>query len=77
MREYGREDNRSPPEDLFYSHLINGTLKGSRVANLQQCMKFSLDPITKDEYNRKESFGFHSPKKINEFQNHRDYFLSL
>jgi hypothetical protein len=77
MREYGRDDNRPPPEDLFYSHLINGTIKGSRVANLQQCMKFSLDPITKDEYNRKRSFGFHSPKKVNEFQNYRDYFLSL
>lgn len=77
MREYGRLDNRPPPEDLFYSHLINGSIKGSTVANLQQCMKFSLDPITKDEYNRKDSFGFHYPKNINEFQKYRDYFLSI
>jgi len=77
MREYGRTDNRPPPEDLFYSHLINGTIKGSKVAPLQQCMKFSLDPITLEEYNKKVSFGFHHPKKTNEFQNYRDYFLSL
>lgn len=77
MREYGRTDNRPPPEDLFYSHLINGFIKNSKVASLNQCMKFSLDPITLQEYNKKVSFGFHHPKKVNEFQNYRDYFLSL
>jgi hypothetical protein len=77
MREYGRTDNRPPPEDLFYSHLINGTVKNSRVAGLKDCMKFSLDPLTLQEYNKKASFGFHHPKKINEFQNYRDYFLNL
>lgn len=77
LREYGRNDDRPPPEDLFYSHLINGWQEGGKVASLQQCMKFSLDPITLEEYNKKVSFGFHHPKKINEFQNYRDYFLSL
>jgi len=77
LRENGREDNRPPPEDLFYSHIMNGIRDGGRVASVRQAMKFSLDPITLDEYNRKLSFGFHYPKKINEFQKHRDYYLSL
>lgn len=77
MREYGRTDDRPPPEDLFYSHLINGTIKDAKVATLKECMKFSLDPITLEEYNKKASFGFHHPKKINEFQNFRNYFFTL
>jgi hypothetical protein len=76
LRETGREDCRYPPEDLFYSHLINGEKIGI-VAFLTQCMKFSLDPITLEEYNKKISFGFHYPKRFNDFQKHRDYYLSL
>lgn len=76
MREYGRLDDRPPPEDLFYSHLINGSIKGSTVANLQQCMKFSLDPISLSEYNDKLSYGFHYPQKTNAYQAYRNRFLS-
>lgn len=74
LRETGSQGTRVP-EDLFYSHLINGIEGG--VANLKQSMKFSLDPITLDEYNNKLSYGFHYPKKVNEYQQYRDYFLSL
>jgi Protein of unknown function (DUF5672) len=76
LRENGREDNREPQEDLFYSYFINGTNVG-KVANIKQCMQFSLDPITLEEYNKKISFGFHYPKRVNEFQKYRDYYLSL
>lgn len=73
LREAGSHGTRVP-EDLFYSHLING-IEG-QVANLSQCMKFSLDPIVFNEYNNKLSYGFHYPKKINEYQRYRDYFLN-
>jgi len=76
MRESGRTDDRCPPEDLFYSHLINGTQCG-KVANIQEAMQFSLDPITPEEYSKKLSFGFHYPRKNNEFQKERNYCLSL
>lgn len=73
LRESGTDGTRVP-EDLFYSHLINGMEGG--VGTLSQCMKFSLDPITLNEYNNKLSYGFHYPKKINEYQRYRDYFLN-
>lgn len=73
IRESGSNGTRVP-EDLFYSHLINGIMGG--VANLYQCMKFSLDPITLIEYNKKISYGFHFPKKHNDFQQYRNYFLN-
>lgn len=76
LREANRKDNRSPPEDLFYSHLINGTKIG-RVATVKECMQFSLDPITLKEYENKTTMGFHYPRKINEFQQYRDYYNSL
>lgn len=74
LRESGTE-NKFPPEDLFYSHFINGS--GAKIANLKQCMKFSLDPITPNEYEEKISFGFHHPVGVNEFQKHRDYYLNF
>jgi hypothetical protein len=77
LRESGREDNRPPPEDLFYSHIMNGIYGGGFVANIKQCMKFSLDPITLNEYNNKLSFGFHYPKRINDFQGYRNHYLTL
>lgn len=75
LRELERRDNKAPLEDLFYSYFINGVF--GRTANLQQCMKFSVDPITPSEYEEKISFGFHHPKNNNEFQKYRDFFLSL
>ena len=54
-----------------------GVFEEGSVGNIQQCMQFSLDPITLNEYNNKLSFGFHYPKKINEFQNYRDYYLNI
>ena len=73
LRETGSEGTRVP-EDLFYSHLINGTEGG--VADLRQCMKFSLDPISLSEYNDKLSYGFHYPQKTNAYQAYRNRFLS-
>ncbi len=75
LRETGRSDNRYPPEDLFYSHIINGL--GGNVAPIKDCMKFSLDPITLEEYSKKISFGFHYPILKNTFQKYRDYYLML
>lgn len=75
LRESGRTDNRFPPEDLFYSYFIKGL--GGNISTIKQAMQFSLDPITLSEYENKLSFGFHCPKKVNEFQNIRNYYLNL
>lgn len=66
LRERFRDDNRPPPEDLFYSFFLNGN--GYKVANIAEAKNFSIDPITLEEYNRKISFGFHCPKHINEWK---------
>lgn len=76
LKETGTDNLRFPPEDLFYSHFINGT-KCGRVASLKECMEFSLDPITLNEYNNRKSFGFHYPKKNNQFQQIRDSLNSI
>lgn len=72
LYENGREDKFPPPEDLFFNFLgwNSGLIKPPTV---KQCLEFSLDPITLDEYNDKSSFGFHFPKKVNEFKQQRDY----
>lgn len=77
LKEHGCENEKPPPEDLFYSHLMNGWENGGIVASVEQCMKFSFDPITLKEYNNKYSFGFHYPKKVNQFHHHRDFYLNL
>ena len=76
LRERYREDNRWPPEDLFFSNILNGTGIG-KVADIKQAIRFSLDPITLIEYLRKSSFGFHYPTYKNNFQQYREYHLSL
>lgn len=68
FREYGRNDNRIPMEDLFYTYLgFNSDIL--KIPTLKQCDEFSVDPLTLDIWNNKEKlpFGFHFFKTVSEF----------
>lgn len=66
LREVGTED-KHPPEDLFFGYHIFGE-SFPRLPDLASLDTFCLDPIDLNEYNQKASFGFHCPKKINEWK---------
>lgn len=67
LREVGTED-KFPAEDLFYGYHIFGEAYPN-IPSLEIFDKFCLDPIELDEYNNKVSFGFHYPKRVNEWKN--------
>jgi hypothetical protein len=67
LREYGRNDDRIPQEDLYFTFLGFG-YNILKKPQLEQCRDFCLDPIELSEYNNKVCFGFHCPKYINEWK---------
>jgi hypothetical protein len=74
LREYGREDNRIPMEDLFFSGIMNTIYNADgkfryKMPTLKQCDEFSCDPLTLDIWNNKEKlpFGFHYFRTKSEF----------
>lgn len=68
MREYGRNDNRPPMEDLFfcYAGFNAGVLK---FPKLKDCDTFAIDPLTREVWEDKPNlpFGFHYFKTVSEF----------
>jgi hypothetical protein len=66
LREYGRDDNRIPMEDLFYCGIMN-TFPCFKMPTLKQCDLFSCDPLTPKIYNSpNKPFGFHFFKNLAE-----------
>lgn len=55
-------ENKTPPEDLFFSVIANHFFGTPSVNEARQ---FSIDPLDKDDYNNKVSFGFHYFSYIN------------
>ena len=67
FREYGRNDDRAPMEDLFFTFL--GTNAGWNMPTLRQCDEFAVDPLTLDIWNDKVNlpYGFHYFRSKSEF----------
>jgi hypothetical protein len=63
FREKFADNNKKPQEDLFYSVIANHFPEN--MPNIEQCLKFSIDPLDKIDYNNKTSFGFHYFSAIN------------
>lgn len=63
FREKFAENNKKPQEDLFYSVIANNFPQ--YMPTIEQCLKFSIDPLDKIDYNDKLSFGFHYFSAIN------------
>lgn len=63
FREKFAENNKKPQEDLFYSVIANNFPQ--YMPTIDQCLKFSIDPLDKIDYNNKVSFGFHYFSAIN------------
>ncbi len=73
LREYGREDNRFPMEDLFFCGIMNTVFEKYFMPTLKQCCGFSRDPLDIEQYkdllSGKDSFyGFHFFKEKSEWQ---------
>lgn len=68
LREYGRNDDRPPMEDLFFT-FFGFNWKELKLPTLKQCDQFAIDPLTKERWNNKETlpFGFHYFKPVSEF----------
>lgn len=60
LAECGREDFAKPPEDLYFCFTLYSML-GYNKPSLEDCRKFSLDPINRTQYLNGDSFGFHCP----------------
>jgi hypothetical protein len=63
LREKFAENNKIPPEDLFYSVIANATQ--GNMPTLEEARAFSIDPLDKIDYNNKISYGFHYFSAIN------------
>jgi hypothetical protein len=63
LREKFAENNKIPPEDLFYSVIANATQ--GNMPTIEQARMFSIDPLDKIDYNNKTSYGFHYFSAIN------------
>jgi Protein of unknown function (DUF5672) len=71
LAEYGDPNNTYPKEDLFFGHFLYN-VENFTPPTIEQCNKFSLDPIDIQEFTNKESFGFHYPKIVNEHKHYRE-----
>jgi hypothetical protein len=67
LREKFAENNKIPPEDLFYSVLAN-SVEGE-IPTIEQARAFAIDPLDKIDYNNKTSYGFHYFSAINPYKN--------
>ena len=63
LREKFAENNKIPPEDLFYSVIAN-YVQGE-IPTIEQARVFAIDPLDKIDYNDKISYGFHYFSAIN------------
>jgi hypothetical protein len=68
LRERGRNDDRPPMEDLYFTSFLS-VMPGFKMPTLKQCDEFAVDPLTLDIWKNKQNWplGFHYVKAKSEF----------